>query len=338
MMVRPIALTMGEPAGIGGDVALLAWRDRARSGLDPFFVIDDPVRLRRLAERLDLAVQIAEIAAVDQAAACFADAVPVLALSRTVAGKPGLPAPADASLVVEAIDRAVALCRDGAARAMVTNPINKKLLYDAGFRHPGHTEYLAACCGGDIRPVMLLASAELKVVPVTIHRPLADAAAALSVELIVETAAAADAALRRDFAISRPRLAVAGLNPHAGENGALGREEIEIVAPAVAALRARGIEVFGPAPADTLFHAAARRHYDVAICMYHDQALIPLKTIDFYGGVNVTLGLPIVRTSPDHGTAFDIAGGGRANPTSLAAALKLAARIADNRATFDRGA
>ncbi len=337
-MIQPIALTMGEPAGIGGDIALRAWSDRDSLGLTPFFLIDDPARLRRLADRLDLAVAVTEIDTADQAAACFADALPVLALTGTVAGEPGRPAAADAALVLQSIDRAVALARDGTTAAMVTNPINKKLLYDAGFRHPGHTEYLAERCGDGARPVMLLACADLKVVPVTIHRPLARALAELDVELIVDTAATATAALQRDFALPRPRLAVAGLNPHAGEDGALGREEIEIIGPAVAALRDRGIEVFGPVPADTLFHDAARRRYDAAICMYHDQALIPIKTLDFHGGVNVTLGLPIVRTSPDHGTAFDLAGSGRANPASLAAALRLAAEIAGNRAVFDRGA
>ena len=337
-MVGPIALTMGEPAGIGGDVALLAWRERAAFDLQPFFLIDDPARLRRLADRLGLEVAVGEIGKTDEAVDCFADALPVLPLSRAVAGAPGQPAGADAALVLEAIERAVALCGDGAAAAMVTNPINKKLLYDAGFRHAGHTEYLAALSPGEARPVMLLACESLKVVPVTIHCPLGQAVAGLSVDLIVETAAATAAALRRDFAVANPRLAVAALNPHGGEAGALGREEIDSIEPAVAALKRRGIDVFGPAPADTLFHPAARERYDAAICMYHDQALIPLKTIDFYRGVNVTLGLPIVRTSPDHGTAFEIAGSGRANPESLAAAIRLAATIAGNRAAFDRAA
>jgi 4-hydroxythreonine-4-phosphate dehydrogenase len=214
---------------------------------------------------------------------------------------------------------------------MVTNPIHKATLYDAGFRHPGHTEYLAARAGIAGEPVMMLACDELRVVPVTIHLALREAIAALTADAIVHCGRIAAAALREQFAIARPVLAVAGLNPHAGEDGHMGREEIDIVGPAVARLRADGITVNGPAPADTLFHARARRGYDAVLCMYHDQALIPLKTIDFDGGVNVTLGLPFVRTSPDHGTAFDIAGTGKANPASLIAALRLAGTLAHNR-------
>ena len=214
---------------------------------------------------------------------------------------------------------------------MVTNPIHKKSLWDSGFQFPGHTEYIADACGGDIAPIMMLMNAALKVVPLTVHCPLAEVPARLSRELIVDTGRRVAAAMVRDFGISAPRLAVAGLNPHAGEDGGLGREELDIIAPAVAELSNDGIAVSGPLPADTLFHGEAREHYDVCLCMYHDQALIPLKTIDFFSGVNVTLGLPIVRTSPDHGTAFDIAGSGVAESTSLEAALRTAAEIARRR-------
>jgi 4-hydroxythreonine-4-phosphate dehydrogenase len=258
--------------------------------------------------------------------------LPVLPIDLPCAVTPGHPQTANASAVLGAIAKAVELCVSGSAAAMVTNPINKGVLYTAGFKHPGHTEYLAALAGKGAKAVMLLACEGLRVVPVTIHLSLRDALAKLDAALIVETATITAAALRRDFGIAEPRLIVAGVNPHAGEQGALGREDQEIVAPAVAALRQAGIDARGPEPPDTMFHAAARARYDAAICMYHDQALIPLKTIDFDGGVNVTLGLPIVRTSPDHGTAFDIAGSGTASPNSLIAAIKLAAEIAEHRA------
>jgi 4-hydroxythreonine-4-phosphate dehydrogenase len=254
----------------------------------------------------------------------------VLPIALPVAPTPGEPRQENAAAVIGAIDRAVTLVREGRAAAVVTNPINKKVLTDSGFKHPGHTEYLAELAGGGTA-VMMLACAELRVVPVTIHLPLTQAVAALTTEAIFTAGRITAAALRRDFAIDRPRLAIAGLNPHAGEGGTLGREDIEIVAPAVAALQHEGIAATGPLAADTMFHAAARRHYDVALCMYHDQALIPIKTIDFDRGVNVTLGLPFIRTSPDHGTAFDIAGKGIANPASLIAALTLAGKMATSR-------
>ncbi|MBM3541835.1 MAG: 4-hydroxythreonine-4-phosphate dehydrogenase PdxA, partial [Alphaproteobacteria bacterium] len=261
----------------------------------------------------------------------FRDAFPVLAEPLATPAVPGTPDSRNAPAVLRAIERAVEFARAGRAGAIVTNPIHKGVLYEAGFRHPGHTEYLAALAGG-VRPVMMLACRSLRVVPVTIHVPLARVAFALRTEDIVATGEIAAVALARDFGIAEPRLAVAGLNPHAGEGGHLGREEIEIIAPAVAALRAKGIRAEGPAPADTLFHDRARARADAVLCMYHDQALIPLKTIDFDGGVNVTLGLPFVRTSPDHGTAFDIAGKNLANPASLLAALELAAEMAAHRA------
>ena len=331
-MTLPLALTMGEPAGIGGEITLQAWLRRGEE-VPAFYAIDDPDRLAGLAARLGWDVPVQAIAAPADAAAVFPAALPVLPVGGRVQAAPGRPEIADAALVLRAIDMAVADTRAGRAAAVVTNPINKDALYRAGFRHPGHTEYLAELAGVAEGAVMMLACPELRVVPVTIHLALRDAIAALTPAAIVRAGRVAAAALRREFGIPRPRLAVAGLNPHAGEGGSLGREDIETVAPAIAELRAAGIDADGPLAADTMFHAAARRSYDAALCMYHDQALIPLKTIDFDGGVNVTLGLPFIRTSPDHGTAFDIAGTGRAGPDSLIAALKLAAEMAARRSS-----
>jgi 4-hydroxythreonine-4-phosphate dehydrogenase len=329
-MTLPLALTMGEPAGIGGEIALAAWRRRDED-VPPFYLIDDPDRLAALARHLGWTVPVRAIAGPREAAGLFAAALPVVPVGGAVRAAPGRPDPSDAPLVVAAIDRAVADVQAGRAAALVTNPINKDALYRAGFRHPGHTEYLAALAGGGARAVMMLAGAGLRVVPVTIHLSLREAVAALSEAAIVHAGRVTHRALLDDFGIAAPVIAVAGLNPHAGEGGALGHEDIEIVAPAVAALRAEGIDARGPLAADTMFHAAARRGYDAALCMYHDQALIPIKTLDFDGAVNVTLGLPFVRTSPDHGTAFDIAGRGRARPDSLMAALRLAAQMAARR-------
>jgi 4-hydroxythreonine-4-phosphate dehydrogenase len=324
-MSLALALTMGEPAGIGGEIALRAWRERAARRVPAFFLIDDPDRLDALASRLGWEVPIRAVEP-EAAAAAFAAALPVLPLPLAHRVEPGRPDPANAPQVIEAIARGAELARAGRATALVTNPIRKETLYEAGFRHPGHTEYLAELGGAPV--AMMLVAPELRVVPVTIHQSLRTAIESLTRERIVATGRIVAAALRRDFAIAAPRLAVAGLNPHAGEGGAMGREEIEIITPAIAALRALGIDSAGPFPADTMFHPAARAHYDAALCMYHDQALIPLKTIDFAGGVNVTLGLSFIRTSPDHGTALDIAGRGTADPSSLVAALKLAAEIA----------
>jgi 4-hydroxythreonine-4-phosphate dehydrogenase len=332
----PLALTMGEPAGIGAEIAISAWHRRAE-GVKPFFLLDDVARLAALAQRLGWAVPLKTIAVPEEAVAAFADHLPVLPIALPRPVIPGQPDSGNAGAVIAAIDAAVGFAVAGRAAAVVTNPINKQVLYAAGFKHPGHTEYLAELAGG-VTPVMMLACPELRVVPVTIHLALKAAAAALTSDAIITAGRIAAAGLRRDFAIARPVLAVAGLNPHAGESGALGREEIEIIAPAIAALRGEGIEAVGPFPADTLFHAAARRRYDAVLCMYHDQALIPIKTIDFDGGVNVTLGLPFIRTSPDHGTAFDIAGTGKANPTSLIAALNLAGEMAARRAGFQASA
>jgi 4-hydroxythreonine-4-phosphate dehydrogenase len=324
-MTGALALTMGEPAGIGGEIALRAWLARKESQVPAFFAIDDPERLRGLAARLGWTVPIAA-AEPETAARVFPAALPVVPLAVARPAEVGKPDSANATSVVESIARGARFAMAGRAAALVTNPIQKATLYAAGFPHPGHTEYLAELGGAPV--AMMLVCPGLRVVPVTIHQPLRDALAALTVGRIVATGRIAAAGLQRDFGIARPRLWVAGLNPHAGENGTLGREEIELIAPAVAALRAEGIVAAGPYPADTMFHAAARPRYDAALCMYHDQALIPLKTIDFDGGVNVTLGLPFIRTSPDHGTALDIAGTGTANPASLIAALKLAGEMA----------
>jgi 4-hydroxythreonine-4-phosphate dehydrogenase len=331
----PLALTMGEPAGIGGEIALKAWLRRG-DGVPPFYLIDDPDRLKELAARFGWNVKLRVIDGPERAVAIFPEALPVVPVNGKVRAGPGHPDPADGALVIGAIDKAVAAARAGQAAAVVTNPINKEALYRAGFRHPGHTEYLAELAGrlfgeSGTHAVMMLASPELRVVPVTIHLALRQAIETLSSAMIVAAGRVTHMALQRDFAIAAPVIAVAGLNPHAGEGGSLGHEDLEIVAPAVAELRAQGIDARGPRAADTMFHAAARRGYDAALCMYHDQALIPIKTIDFDGGVNVTLGLPFIRTSPDHGTAFDIAGQGVARPDSLIAALRLAAEMAARR-------
>ena len=321
-MLNPLALTMGDPAGIGGELTVRAWQMLRRDG--PCFVaLDDP---QRFAD-----VPVVTVPTADEAAKAFADALPVLPVPLAAPPRPGHPDKANARAVIASIERAAALCLSGEAGGMVTNPINKAALYDAGFSYPGHTEFLAALTGAHGRQIMMLASPELRVVPVTVHASLRNSIAMLTTEAIVAAAHTTAAALRRDFGIAQPRLAVAGLNPHAGEQGALGDEETTIIAPAIAALRGDGIEVSGPWPPDTMFTATARSRYDAAICMYHDQALIPLKTLDMERGVNVTLGLPIVRTSPDHGTAYDIAGKGIANPASLIAAIRLAAELAHAR-------
>ena len=323
---------MGEPAGIGGDITVLAWTRRAEY-VPPFLVIDDPQRLRDLCRILGLAVPVQAIASAAEAWEVFPHALPVLPQSLVQAVAPGRPDPANAVSVRESIQRAVSLVHGGEAAALVTNPIHKQVMHDGGFAYPGHTEFLASLPEAEgRREVMMLACPGLRVVPVTIHVSLAEAIASLTTPLIVEAGRVTARALAEDFGIARPRLAVAALNPHAGEGGAMGREDMDVVAPAVAELVRLGIDAFGPLPSDTLFHAKARQGYDAVLCMYHDQALIPLKTIDFDRGVNITLGLPFVRTSPDHGTAFDLAGSGKANPESLMAALAEAARMAASRA------
>ncbi|MFN4091100.1 MAG: 4-hydroxythreonine-4-phosphate dehydrogenase PdxA [Alphaproteobacteria bacterium] len=329
----PLAVTMGDPAGVGGEVALKAWLGRAASGLPPFFLIDAPGRLEALARAIGLDVPVWPIADPAEAAAAFPVALPVLPVALPRPPVPGRPDPANADAVIASIDRAVTLTVAGRAAGIVTNPIHKESLYAAGFRHPGHTEYLAELAGG-VPVEMMLVSPHLRVVPMTIHEPLREAVRRVTAEAVTGCVRRTVEALRRDFAIAAPRVAVAGLNPHAGEGGTIGREEVDVIAPAVAALRAEGLDVTGPLPADSMFHAEARQAYDVAVCMYHDQALIPIKTLDFHGAVNITVGLPFVRTSPDHGTAFAIAGTGRANPASLIAAIGLGAEIAARRAAL----
>ena len=328
--IPPLALTMGEPAGVGGETALMAWK-RRESGVPCFFAIDEAQRLRKLSETTGLDVPIATISSPEEATEQFEYALPVLEQSLGAAVVRGSPDPANASSVCRSIERAVGLVTEGKAAAVVTNPIQKACLYDAGFAYPGHTEYLAALAGIDTPPIMMLLCPRLRVVPVTIHVSLGEALRTLSAEAIEIAAEITAHALENDFAINNPRLAIAGLNPHAGEDGSMGREEIDMIAPAVERLGAKGINAFGPLPPDTMFTPRARTTYDAAICMYHDQALIPIKALDFDGGVNVTLGLPFVRTSPDHGTALDIAGHGLANPGSLIAALKTAYAMARRR-------
>lgn len=330
----PIAVTMGEPAGIGGEVTLLAWLNRDGE-TPPYFVIDDPDRLQALAEQTGIAARIEPISSVQMAHSSFPKGLPVLPLGSLVPLAPGKPDSRYAASVIRSIDMAIDLVCEGKVSAIVTNPIHKSTLYDAGFSHPGHTEYLAEQAKLTAAPVMMLACPALRVVPVTIHLSLADAIENLTTAKIVHCARLTAVALRKDFGIAHPRIAVAALNPHAGEDGHLGGEEIEIIRPAVDQLKSEDFAVFGPFPADTLFHPDARTRYDAVICMYHDQALIPLKTIDFDRGVNVTLGLPYVRTSPDHGTAFDIAGTGQANPASFQAALHLANQMSINRRAAD---
>ena len=328
---QPLALTLGEPAGIGPDIALLAWLRRDELKLPPFYLLGDSAFIARRAKALGLEVPVAEVGAAE-ACAAFAQALPVAATGKRATAEPGKPDTSSADAAITSIRGAVADVRAGLASAVVTNPIAKSVLYRAGFRHPGHTEFLAelaASNGKTPQPVMMLWSPALAVVPVTIHLSLREAIAELSTDLIVSTARIVAAGLKSRFGLAHPRLALSGLNPHAGEDGSLGSEDKTIVAPAVEILRGEGIDARGPLPADTMFHEAARKTYDCAICMYHDQALIPIKTIAFDDGVNVTLGLPFIRTSPDHGTAFDIAGSGRANPASLIAALRLAARMAE---------
>ncbi|MGF1604940.1 MAG: 4-hydroxythreonine-4-phosphate dehydrogenase PdxA [Rhodothalassiaceae bacterium] len=312
---------MGDPAGIGPEITVRAWQARTLDSLPAFFVLGDP--------RLYQSVPVQEIADPADVPAVFASALPVLPVALPHPARPSQPDTAFGPSIIASIDRAVAMVKDGAARAVVTNPIAKALLYRAGFRAPGHTEYLARLCGlADTAAVMMLVGGGLRVVPATIHVPLAEVPLTLTPALLESVVRITLADLHHRFGIERPRVTVAGLNPHAGEAGRIGTEERDWIAPLCDRLRGEGLAVTGPAPADALFHAEARQSYDAAVCCYHDQALIPVKTLAFHDGVNVTLGLPIVRTSPDHGTAFDIAGTGLARPDSLIAALKLAADLA----------
>ena len=329
--VLPLALTMGEPAGIAPDITLAAWMALRDAG-PAFFVVGALEALEARARLLGLAVPLAGIGDPGEANAMFARALPVLPCdSMLPAVTPGHPDPASAGAVIAAIDKAVALTLDGKAAAVVTNPIQKQTLYAAGFRNEGHTDYLAGLArraGHDAEPVMMLVAGDLRTVPVTVHVPLAEVPGRLTGALIQRQVLVLAAALRERFGVATPRIAVTGLNPHAGEGGTIGREEVEVIVPAVSALAASGLAVEGPFAADSLFAERLRSRYDAIVCMYHDQALIPVKALGFDEGVNVTLGLPFVRTSPDHGTALSLAGTGAASPHSLLSAMALAARLA----------
>lgn len=340
-----LALTMGEPAGVGLELTLKVWRSARDRAAAPAYVpllYADPAAVADYAQRAGVSDPSKIVSSASEAQELWPQYLPVIPVPLARHVEPGRPDPANGAAVIASIEQATAAVVRGEAAAIVTNPIAKRVLHEAGFSYPGHTEFLAELAqrlvgGGPWQPVMLLASDELRVVPLTIHIPIADVPKALSQELIIKTARILDDALRRDFGLggtTRPRIAIAGLNPHAGEGGSMGTEEIHTISPAIAALKAEGLDVTGPHPADTLFHAEARTRYDAVIAMYHDQALIPIKTLAFDKAVNVTIGLPFVRTSPDHGTAFDIAGTGRASPASLSAALELAAKLAANRAAF----
>lgn len=325
----PLALTMGDPAGCGPAITAAAWRVLRSGEAGAFFVIGAP-------PLYEGAGPIAVIEAPRDAAAAFADALPVLALDTPEAVVPGAPAPGLAAAILSSIEQAVAFARRGEAAGVVTNPISKAALYAAGFAHPGHTEYLAALCTGGgapaPTPVMMLAGGGLRVALATIHAPLRDAVSQIRTERLVEIGGIVAGALARDFGIAAPRLAFSGLNPHAGEGGAIGREEIDIINPAAAALRKNGVDIADARPGDTVFFEALSGRFDAVIAMTHDQGLIPVKTLDFWGGVNITLGLPIIRTSPDHGVAYDAAAAGTARADSLIAAIKLAAEMATARA------
>lgn len=326
----PLALTPGEPGGVGAEIAVKCWNRRSE-GLPPFFLIDDPKRVEARAKTAGLPVTVGPIAAPSEAPGVFGQSLPVLPISFETDDRPGELHTENAAAVIDAIESAVSMVVGGQASAIVTNPIQKETLYAAGFDHPGHTEFLGALSAGNPLPVMMLATDALKVIPATIHIPLSEVPGALSQELLIQVGKTVAEALTKDFGFSEPRLAFAGLNPHAGENSTIGTEDRDIILPAIKHLRQSGIDVAGPLPGDTMFHPGALATYDAAVCMYHDQALIPIKTIDFWGGVNVTIGLPFVRTSPDHGTALQLAGTGEANEESLFNALKLADRMAQSR-------
>ena len=320
---------MGDPSGIGPDVILSAWNKFRDHDLPDFFVVGDKTTLGNRSEQLGLTVGLSDYSF---AAPSDPEALPVLETGSRTVGLPGNPDKKDADGTIHSIGLAVDAVFQEKASAVVTCPINKEILYSAGFAHPGHTEYLAELArrhtGMDTMPVMMLAGPELRTVPVTIHIPLHEVPKCLTKELVVKTVEITGNDMKRLFGIPEPRIAVAGLNPHAGENGCIGKEELDTVIPALEELRGKGFQVRGPLPADTMFHPSARKSYDVAVCMYHDQALIPAKMLGFDDAVNVTLGLPFIRTSPDHGTAYDIAGSGKANPSSFVAALKMAAEMA----------
>ena len=326
--VSPLAVALGDPAGIGPEIVAKAWERRETEGLSPFFAVGDIRSVEAV-----WSGPIVRIGDPSQAASCFSVALPVIEVEDAGEIRPGEPNTPGTRCSLDALELAFGLARTGAASGLVTGPVAKAQLYAIGFDHPGQTEFIAERCGvAAANVVMMLAGPTLRTVPVTAHVPLASVAGLLSTELIVARGRTTARGLQRDFGIEHPRLAVAGFNPHAGEEGMIGREEIEFVLPAIEQLRADGIDIVGPLAPDTMFHARARAGYDAAICLYHDQALIPLKTLHFDDGVNLTLGLPIVRTSPDHGTAFDIAGQDRANPGAMIAAIAMAADCARRRA------
>ena len=320
----PLAVSIGDPAGVGPEVIAKAWAIRAAHRLPPFFAIGDRRSIEAVWDG-----PIAQIARPADARAIFDHALPLLQVDEPGEIIPGQPTLAGARVALDSVEMAVGLARSGAVSALVTGPVAKSQLYAIGFSHPGQTEFIAERCGVAAENVaMMMAGPDLRTVPVTIHKPLAVVPKALTTELILSRARAVVRGLQRDFGIAAPRLAVAGLNPHAGEGGAMGREEIDIIQPAVRILQEEGVDVVGPMSPDTMFHASARSAYDAAMCMYHDQALIPLKTLYFDLGVNVTLGLPVLRTAPDHGTAFNIAGRAEANPRAMIAAIALAGECA----------
>ena len=328
--MTPLAIALGDPAGIGPEIVAKAWVQRAAQGLPPFFAVGDARSIRAVWDG-----PLAPIAGPDAAAALFDGALPILQVDDAGAIVPGVPDVPGARCSLNALELAVGLAREGAVAAVVTAPVSKAQLYAVGFVHPGQTEFIAERCGvGYANVAMMLAGPTLRTVPVTTHMALRDVAEQLTTELIVARARVVERGLVRSFGIERPRIAIAGFNPHAGEAGALGREEIDIVMPAIQQLLAEGMDVTGPHPADAMFHPRARAEYDAALCLYHDQALIPIKTLHFDEGVNITLGLPIVRTAPDHGTAFAIAGQDRADPGAMIAAIRLAGQCAEHRARF----
>lgn len=331
---KPISISMGEPAGIGAECLFKSWMARDAQSLPPFFLVGDVDFTAAQAKAMRLPVPIQAISHPSEANAVFAKALPIYNLKLNTEVKSGQADPANASVVLDSIKIATQFVLDDAASAIVTLPIHKSTLYQSGFNFAGHTEYLTSLCNTTKSTVMMLEIEGLRVALSTIHLSLKDAIGKITTSLIVNQALTVERAMRHMFDIPKPRLAIAALNPHAGEHGAMGLEEIEIIDPAVEQLRERGISVTGPHPADTMFHAKARAQYDCAICLYHDQGLIPIKTLDFHGGVNITLGLPIVRTSPDHGTAFDIAGKGFADPTSLMASIKRARQLAAARHAY----
>lgn len=328
--MRPLALTIGDPSGIGVDLALKLWLKREQLNLPAFIFLADPVQLTLRANMLGLEIPIAETNS-DKAVSLFATHLPVQPLTNSLTESPGTPLVENAAGIIESIESAVSLSISGHASAVVTCPIAKKPLYEAGFAFPGHTEFLAHLAtkhkASHYKPVMLLAGPLLRTIPVTVHIPLQEVPTALTTDLIIQTARITAHDFQTRFGIASPRIAVSGMNPHAGEGGTLGKQDEEIIAPAITALQNEGINAFGPLPADTMFHEQARNQYDVALCMYHDQALIPVKALGFDESVNVTLGLPFIRTSPDHGTAFDLAGKNLARSDSLLAALQLAHKL-----------